>query len=562
MSACLESIYAVSHNIVRKLPRVSRSYGSLAYSQHPYAKKSLGSQHQHVTHINTPCLACRPRSLALYLLPRSHMRTVNTGPTSNYTKMVSKLEPYAPGCPPAFEEKSQFWTPLFQQTCTFPPEIFRQVMLNFIRNPNINSNHLFRADIALEVPYSDESEELSKIPARLTHVEGYNLKTIMVRTMIPRNIVVDRPLDQTCLFHEQVTATGEIRSLVTYLPHTSAPEETPFYHPAVRGIGFLHTFNPKNKEGIVSIHYSFFDSERRSTKLERTAQHLLAVLYKHGQGSAAGYVKKAHHDVILPQATVQNTYARLKQKYARTLIDGWVESTDPGKHVFEDLNIAAFLIELWADMYRDTEFPGFVDIGCGNGLLVHILLEEGFKGWGFDARRRKSWDVYNQKTQECLKEQVLIPSILQSDKSIVEASIQNGFFPKGTFIVSNHADELTPWTPILATISQSPFMMIPCCSHALTGTRFRAPPPKDPHISSSAYASLVVWVSKIAKDCGWTIEKDMLRMPSTRNTALIGRHREIPFKDIDVEELVRSYGGAYGWEANAMKLVKGRTRGH
>jgi len=363
------------------------------------------------------------------------------------------------------------WTPLFQHKCTFPPEIFSTVMMNLIRNPNINSNHLFRADISLEAPFTEDFENQTDIPARIIQFRHYALKTVIVRTMIPRNQLVDKPLDQTCLIYELAQDSGEIRSLVIYLPHISSAEESPFYHPAVRGIGFLHIFDPSTQEGIVSIHYSFFEPVPRSIKLERTALHLLSAVHKHGQGSAAGYVKRVNHDVILAQAIVQNTYARLKSKYARTLIEGWVEVTDPGKHVFEDLGIAAFLIELWNDIYKDGCFPGFVDIGCGNGLLVHILLKEGYSGWGFDARRRKSWETYGTKTSESLKELILIPSIIQ-DPSVTNGlshlrisdiqtesssdndttsipGIHNGMFPKGTFIISNHADELTPVRPSL-----------------------------------------------------------------------------------------------------------------
>ncbi|TVY85679.1 tRNA (uracil-O(2)-)-methyltransferase, partial [Lachnellula willkommii] len=330
--------------------------------------------------------------------------------------------------------------------------------------------------------------------------------------------------------------------------------------------------------------------------------HLLRVLHKHGQGLSTGYVKRVQHDVVLPQAVVQNTYARLKAKYAKALCESWSESTDPTKHVFEDLGIAAFLIELWREMYDGGPFPGFVDIGCGNGLLVHILLEEGYAGWGFDARRRKSWATWSEAAQENLKELVLIPSIIQTagsgsgDRDLdTEAGkggqggegvgIHNGIFPTGTFIISNHADELTPWTPILATLSSSPFIMIPCCSHALSGSRFRAPPPPPPpskpipstpnpqkptNTSISAFASLVAWVSNIAEDCGWVVEKEMLRIPSTRNTALIGRRRTVDVdvdvdvgkRELDMKDVVRKYGGAEGWEGNAMKLVSGVLRGH
>ncbi|KAM0132333.1 hypothetical protein ACHAO1_006855 [Botrytis cinerea] len=478
-------------------------------------------------------------------------------------------EPYPPGSSEILEditqENSHSWTPLLQHKCSFPPEIFSQVMLNLIRNPNINSNHLFRADISLEQPFDENFQNDTTIPARIIQFRSYTLQKVMVRTMIPRNILKDKPLDQTCLFYANTADIGEVQSLVIYLPHISSPDESPFYHPGVYGIAFQHTFNPETQDATIAIHYAFFDSEPRTQKLERTAEHLLAALYKHGQGTAAGYVKKVHHDTIIPQAIVQNTYARLKAKYAKTLIENWAEATDPEKHVFEDLNIAAFLIELWADTYKDTEFPGYVDIGCGNGLLVHILSEEGYKGWGFDARERKSWSVFGPRTREKLQELVLIPSILYSESNEDETSgpdVHDGNFPKGTFIISNHADELTPWTPILANISQSPFMMIPCCSHALSGARCRAPPPKGSGGTPSAYASLVAWVAGLAEGCGWEVEKEWLRIPSTRNAALIGRRRKLNYEDVDVREFVDANGGAAGWKENALKLVTGKAKNH
>ncbi|KAG9239490.1 hypothetical protein BJ875DRAFT_448220 [Amylocarpus encephaloides] len=475
------------------------------------------------------------------------------------------------------ESSSDFsWVPLLKQDCSFPSEIFRSVMLNFIHNPNFNTNHLFRADISLDVPFQYESSEYeTEIPPRIAHVKDFQLQTVMVRTMIPRNPLLDKPLDQTCLLYESKLECNEISSLVVYLSHISSAEECPHYHPPVRGVGFMQRYDPKTQQGTISIHFSFFESEPRSPKLERTAERLLAVLHKHGKANAAGYTKRVLHDVIIPQARTQNTYARLKAKYARVLCQTWVETTDPTKHVFEDLAIAAFLIELWADVYENQIFSGFVDIGCGNGLLVHILVEEGYEGWGFDARRRKSWTIWSQKSQDNLKEMVLIPSVLQTNHTTAseinanadggptnKPEIHDGVFPPGTFIISNHADELTPWTPILANISKSPFIMIPCCSHALSGAKFRAPAPKGAGATVSQFASLVTWVSEIARSCGWHVEKEMLRIPSTRNAAVIGRTRVVPYEDVDVKDLVTSFGGGTGWEENSLKLLKGSTRGH
>lgn len=42
--------------------------------------------------------------------------------------------------------------------------------------------------------------------------------------------------------------------------------------------------------------------------------------------------------------------------------------------------------------------PSFVDMGCGNGLLVHILNSEGYNGVGLDVRSRKMWAQYPQST--------------------------------------------------------------------------------------------------------------------------------------------------------------------
>jgi len=510
------------------------------------------------------------------------------------------------------------WRPLFRHDCTFDATIFTDVLLNLIKNPNINSSWLFRADILHdETPGLQSTDtDVDTAPATATPTEpgtipevpsfvGFECRRHMVRRLIPRNTLRDKPLDQTCLFYGNLTAPQgghdeadagasrheKIKTLVVYLPHVVSEDDMPFYHPKVRGIAFLHEWDPTESgpaesRGSISISYVYFDASGRSNdRLTRTAFHLLEVIYKHGQGRVEGYQKRVHHDVLVPQARVQNTYTTLKQKYARTLIEKWAEVTDPEKHVFEDLLIASFLIELWADMYNPSSipFPGFVDIGCGNGLLVYILNLEGFRGWGFDARARKSWAGYNTRLcfpdgsqeQDSLQQLLLLPSPVSrvglaevSSEDFHEDMVHDGRFPKGTFIISNHADELTPWTPIIATISECPFIMIPCCSHDLTGKRFRAPPPKQEKTddkskskrnkkqSESAYNSLVHWVAQIGRDCGWDIEQEMLRIPSTRNTGLIGRKRASEASTVDIQAIVDRYGGTAGYLETVIKLAK------
>lgn len=472
------------------------------------------------------------------------------------------------------------WRSLFRHPCAFGTAAFNGVMVNLIQNPNINSSWLFRADIlydAAELPAYTALSDVKGTPSiPIPSFAGFELRRCIIRRLIPRNTRRDKPLDQTCLVYEHASDHGDdIQTLVVYLPHVTAASEMPFYHPAVQGIAFLHEWDAAESGGAISISYLFFsDGDRSSDRLTRTAFHLLGAIYKHGKGQLEGYQKRVHHDQLLSQTRVQNTYTRLKQKHARELIKGWAESTDPIKHVFEDLCIAAFLIELWADMYGHDPFPGFVDIGCGNGLLVYLLNQEGFRGWGFDARSRKSWAAYNTKLQtstgeeDSLRQLVLLPLPVSegltgsSRDGIDETMVHDGRFPKGTFIISNHADELTPWTPIIAAMSECPFIAIPCCSHNLTGERFRAPAPKDKTKADSAYSSLVVWVGDIARDCGWEVEEEMLRIPSTRNAAVVGRKRSSESSPLDIQTIVNRYGGTAGYLEAVIKLLASAPRPH
>ena len=569
------------------------------------------------------------------------------------------------------------WVPILYHQCDFGPDAFEQISINLIRNPNINSSHLFRADIL----YDSQDDQYTNVPwpaeelQKLRHdsvleegvVPGFQLKRTFIRQMVPRNPQLDRPVAQTCHVLNSIDGSTPKQSLVVYVPHVAQLEELPWYHPGVQSLAYLHTWqghptapDPKIdsgdflasdlndiRQGTLSIHYRLFPSQTLPlpSRVLRTAHHLLATLYKHGQGSLNGYMKKGHHDQLISQQRVQDTYTELKRKHAKRLCDNWVEQTEPSKHVFEDLGIAAFLLELWKDMYTIPDaartsnnkeltsnlppFPGFVDIGCGNGVLTEILLLSGYQGWGFDARRRKTWSILSENTQEHLKELVLVPEPLitiSSDALNSKTNIlsrirlaispyrtlhdhekfptawHNGVFPQSTFIISNHADELTPWTPLLASLSLSPFLVIPCCSHNLSGMRFRAPSvfnslsadnhapayfakeikstksvsinvesdleeqpdedidnlhhslstprsaaPNHQRLTSkpgspesgdlkllslasrskqpSAYSSLCDWVSYLASSVDYVVEREMLRIPSTRNVGIVGRTR-------------------------------------
>ena len=509
----------------------------------------------------------------------------------------------------------EIWTLVQSAPANFTPHYFLEVSRNLLENPNLTASHLSRAELSYQSftdasfnPEAKHPHELARIVKHLKAdhqpilvdggrgVGGYKLEWTVVRKLIPRNPKLDESLLQTC---HMFTSTQEIdieerdgtsktakveRYLIIYIPHATDPEKIPFYHPKVRGLAILYAFRPDAPTeaplGALSLYYDLFPNYPLDNRLTRTALKMLEIIHKHSRGRMAGYQKRVYHDIIIAQKPFQDTYVYLKGKYAKGLIDGWVEQTPPEKHVFEDLGIAAFLIELWTEMYggkptkegaegkRDigningeekdevnekrrrttaqSNFPGFVDVGCGNGLLVYLLNEEGWHGWGFDARRRKTWATFGASYAEKLKEMLLIPSILNTTpdpeppagESEQVSVAHNGIFPQGTFIIANHADELTIWTPLLAMLSSSPFLAIPCCSHNFGGTRFRAP--NRAHSSSStspspsstnskktlsAYATFCTYTEHVAELMGFKAEKEFLRIPSTRNIAILGRER-------------------------------------
>ena len=66
----------------------------------------------------------------------------------------------------------------------------------------------------------------------------------------------------------------------------------------------------------------------------------------------------------------------MKDRYGKKLAADWPEVTDPQKFVFEDIAIAAYLLTLFEQIHGSSSVT-FLDIGCGNGLLVYLLTQAG-----------------------------------------------------------------------------------------------------------------------------------------------------------------------------------------
>jgi tRNASer (uridine44-2'-O)-methyltransferase len=456
------------------------------------------------------------------------------------------------------EEDSIKWTPLGTCLAHFNCSTFLHVLRQHIAHPERNSSSILRADIL------DEVQE--QINGR-----SYTSKRVIRRLIRPRRPNLDGVLHQTCTIYQK----GDGDAIVVYTPQTvdGGPIEAdaiPYYHPKVRAIAFTYksrapsdsTLQDDLIEGDLYIQVipfacaaDFNANKQRSHRLSRTALALLETISQHSWGYKHNYQKRVIHDTLVSREEYMDLYIALKERHANTVIDRWVESTKAAKHVFEDIGIAAFLILLWKETELATgiKTSSFVDVGCGNGLLVYLLNAEGYQGFGFDLQVRKSWAVWRELPGGADLRLISIDA-----PAMVEES--EDLFPPGSFLIGNHADELTSWIPLLAHAVPEcyGFVNIPCCLFQLDSQHFnnskytfteedlarllgrgresstfayawkefdRGPPRQGVAVSTTRNVTYLKYLSHLHLQAGWHLEKEALRIPSTKNWALIGRRR-------------------------------------
>lgn len=191
-------------------------------------------------------------------------------------------------------------------------------MYNLIKNPNITSSHLFRAEIkydsandatyrpaiaspvhasdAYQLPNDAELCGLAKhmqarFKPRVLSIRGFELQRTIVRELIPRNPKLDKPLAQTCHFYESILEVEDgdeenIRddeasqgiadddpdlehkeTLIVYLPHVESADSIPWYHPKVASLAFLHRWRPPEGRSAELVD-DFGDGEHAINQLE------------------------------------------------------------------------------------------------------------------------------------------------------------------------------------------------------------------------------------------------------------------------------------------------------
>ncbi|KAI7861664.1 hypothetical protein BDF14DRAFT_1866086 [Spinellus fusiger] len=417
-------------------------------------------------------------------------------------------------------ETSELWYTVSEQTVPANRHAFWHTVRSWTEQPNYAIPPIEKAEI----------NRVSVHEGHASAVLGTPFETIQ-RTLIPKRKSKDAPLVEKIDYEEQEKKEG-YEARVTYQPVMHGTVDTeepnsiglPFYYPKVKAYRFVYTCSlleecdgvfTDPEEGILQLQIMPWGEQAAITdhKMQYALKTLFHKLFKWCIQSRFGYKKHSHHDVLVPKEEYMAMYQHIKSTYAQALVNHWTEKTDPKKFVYEDIAIASYLICLWKKEEEQLKRkPTFVDLGCGNGLLTHLLTSQGYKGCGVDMASRKIWSSLCEGQTEALRVKTLYPA--------------QESYPDADWLLGNHADELVPWIPVMAAKS-SPhcnFLVIPCCFYALDGTR-TLPLGKMAEEEGGKYKAYCKYIQTIATQCGFDCDQEELRIPSTRNTAIVGRHR-------------------------------------
>ncbi|KOB70568.1 Uncharacterized protein OBRU01_15069 [Operophtera brumata] len=267
-------------------------------------------------------------------------------------------------------------------------------------------------------------------------------------------------------------------------------------------------FTLKLEENSIELGACCEEDEKSYTWLSTTLLHQVVKWCEETSNGSYNQSLCKQSLALVPQDKYYSKYLKLKEKYGKEMVKIWPECTDPSKFVYEDIAIATYLLLLWEDeeMCQGRK-QRFVDLGCGNGLLVYILTKEGHTGVGIDVRKRNIWDMYTKDV--ILEEKTIVPS-------------DSCLFPDTDWLIGNHSDELTPWIPVIAAKSSYAcnFFLLPCCAYNFDGSKYQRK-----NSFKSQYTDFLEHIKELIEQCGFNVEVDRLKIPSTKRICLVSKGR-------------------------------------
>ncbi|KAF9986790.1 tRNA methyltransferase 44 [Modicella reniformis] len=474
------------------------------------------------------------------------------------------------------ESLSPKWYPAAKAPVPFSEDIFWSVLGRWILEAPSVIPPIDKVEVLHDHDYSHNTDSTKQVPSKdISAPDAQDSRTqlllesripfrIIRRRLLPKRINKDPIMEERLYFIRSIIMPSATTSHAIFAPKVNFSTEEgsnhdeiqaiskslPFFYPKVRGFRYGYITDPEEAPEDRDDHnhqdqdYNYEQEEKDDVginidttkgnkktskrlgwitldlfmagdeKAFSSKMELFKKLYKWGVNATKGFTKnRVQHDIMVPKELYLQTYARLKETHAQNWVQSWPERTDPRKFVFEDIAIASWLVALWSlerakiredreqEREQDQELvltgdegeerkQTFVDLGCGNGLLTHILNEEGHKGTGIDIVSRKVWTIYGAGTQ--LEAKTIIPN--------------ETVFANVDWIIGNHADELAPWIPIIAMRSKP-----------LTN-RYQFPKGAP----DGKYKAYQDYICHIIETCGYDLQTEILRIPSTKNVALVG----------------------------------------
>ena len=102
------------------------------------------------------------------------------------------------------------------------------------------------------------------------------------------------------------------------------------------------------------------------------------------------------------------------------------------------------------------------------------------------------------------------------------------------WFIGNHSDELTPWIPYIASKvgPNSKVFLLPCCPFDFHGKY------KYRHAGLSLYGGYLDFIENLCRLCGFEVDRDRLRIPSTKRVCFIcTKRREISQEEQQENEI-------------------------